>query len=305
MRSPAYQKRFLAWLDAAGMQHESCHYQRPEAAGEVQAYVFTPALPPRGRVVYAHATGNDALFPQLSLFRTLLEAGLEVFTFDLDGHGRQSTTELTEANARSSVAAALAEAHSRPPLPTHLIGQSLGGALALAAALDGAAICSLTLVSAPLALAPGPSALATELTSALKPAFYREMSTYGIFGIVPAMGPVKRQAYPVRLGTTPAGTAAAGPQRRSSTPAPAFAYVDVVARLVAGLDLAARAHLLTVPTQLVYGDRDRIVPMSQAQELARLIPHAALALVPGATHYTTLFERGVASHVAAFIGEHS
>ncbi len=46
-----------------------------------------------------------------------------------------------------------------------------------------------------------------------------------------------------------------------------------------------RLEELRVPTLLLHGDRDRLVPVEAAQEAARRIPHARLVVFPGCGHW--------------------
>jgi alpha-beta hydrolase superfamily lysophospholipase len=195
---PAYVERFFATLASRGMTVRTRRYARPAAGGEVQAYAFAPAAAPRSLVLLVHASGNDALFPQLGLILELLARRHAVFTFDLDGHGRLSTTCLDLDAARDAVAAATRAARSDPALAgpatraLHLVGQSLGGVLSLAAASTGEVrdARSLTLVSTPARLAVGLPAILTELLALTRGALLPQTYHYGAWGLVPAFGPV-------------------------------------------------------------------------------------------------------------------
>ena len=44
---------------------------------------------------------------------------------------------------------------------------------------------------------------------------------------------------------------------------------------------------ITVPTLIIWGDRDQFLPIENAVELYRLIPNAELAVVPNADHFVT------------------
>jgi pimeloyl-ACP methyl ester carboxylesterase len=44
---------------------------------------------------------------------------------------------------------------------------------------------------------------------------------------------------------------------------------------------------ITVPTLIVWGDRDQFLPIENAIELYRLIPSAQLAVIPNADHFVT------------------
>jgi pimeloyl-ACP methyl ester carboxylesterase len=42
---------------------------------------------------------------------------------------------------------------------------------------------------------------------------------------------------------------------------------------------------ITVPTLIIWGDRDQFLPVENAVELYRLIPNAQLAVIPHADHF--------------------
>lgn len=287
-RLPPHDRRFLAHAALQGFVVANAGYARLGAF--TSAFLCAPARPPVGRVVMAHATGNDALYPHGALVLALLAAGFEVFLFDLDGHGRYSTTRLDPHLIRGAVRAAIDHYRSvskaDPSTRIHLVGQSLGGALALAAVADSVAVASLTLISAPLTLDLSPQALAAELRTLGRAAYWSLFSTYGVAGLIPAMGPLRRAAYPLRLTDS------------------SRAYPRFVADLVAELDAAGRAARIAVPTLLVYGSRDLLVPAAQGSSLKELIPQAELHVSPGATHFTTPLEPDAIKRVIAFLSKH-
>lgn len=231
----------------------------------------------------AHATGNDSLYPHADLVLAVLSAGFDAFLFDLDGHGRRSTTRLDPARAKDMIHEALRQAASVNSAPAHLIGQSLGGALALAAVADGAPARTLTLISAPIALRLSASAIASELLSVFRPAYWGLTQSYGVSGLLPALGSFRRSDYPVRLSVD------------------GIDYPKFVDRLVLELNLQAEARKIDSPTLLVYGSRDGIVPLEQGQALVGLIPHAELVVARGATHFTTPLERESCRSICDFL----
>ena len=52
------------------------------------------------------------------------------------------------------------------------------------------------------------------------------------------------------------------------------------------LDLAPLLPGITAETLLIWGDQDSATPLWQAQQMARLLPNAGLAVIPGAGHYS-------------------
>lgn len=272
------------WMAASGCRWERLRYPRPEAYGETAALRMWPSEAAVGRVVVAHGAGNDAAYPLVGLFKVLLARHFEVFAFDLDGHGRTSTTRFDPSTATGSVPAAVAYASDLlPALPLHLVGHSLGGALVLEALTRAAAepVRSAVVLSAPLEVRVTARVALTELRSFLSRGALRQCAHYGIWGAIPAFGPFKRRAFPFRHGGSGS-----------------VAYVGAVQRLLAHLRLEETVHAVRVPTLLVYGARDRLVPFSQGERLAAALPEAELRRVPG-SHFTTPF--GAEAEIAAWL----
>jgi alpha-beta hydrolase superfamily lysophospholipase len=283
--------RLRRWMDAEGARLERVRYARPEADGEVEAWRLSPREP-RARVVAVHGAGNDALYPQLALFEALVRRGIEVFAFDVDGHGAGSTTRFSPGAVPSAIAAAVAEAErGRPALPLLLVGHSLGGSLVLHALAERsvAHAVSAVVISAPTAISLGAGTAIGELRGFLRLATLSQRRHYGLWGMVPAVGPLKRRAYPIRGAAQPGAP---------------FAYVAAIRRLLARLDLDRTAAKVRVPVLLVYGAGDRLVPPAQGRRLAELIPSSELLETPGATHWSTGFAAPTIASTAAWIESH-
>ncbi|HEX8273108.1 MAG TPA: alpha/beta fold hydrolase [Longimicrobiaceae bacterium] len=287
MRAPAHHRGAERWLRASGFGWERVRYARPEAGGEVAGFRLLPRGEPVGRVVAAHGACDDALFPLVALYAALLGRGFEVFAFDLDGNGWESTTRFSAEGIRGAVAAAVREAErGRPALPLHLLGHSLGGALVLDALARGeAAAESAVVVATPLEVRVTARTALAELGSFFRPATLRQCAYYGLAGVVPAFGPVKRGAYPFR-----------GDARTGN-----FDYVAVFDALLRATDLRRGAGRVRVPVLLVYGGRDGIAPAAHGAELARLLPDAELVTVPGATHFSTASSPLATERAAAWL----
>lgn len=270
-----FERRFRERLARGGMGWESLRYPRPEAGGETVAYRLTPNTAPRGVALLSHGAGNDALFGMVGLARRLLEQGLEVFTFHLDGHGRGGSTRLAAETVTGALpAAAAASGAAARGLPLHAVGISLGGSLLLHA------LPRLTprpesavLLCAPLRVRLSRAALLGELRPRLLEVLWRERGDYGFGGLIPSFGRWKRGVYPLRLREP------AGDER--------FAYVRELNRILGSLDLEGAARAADLPVRLIYGGADRLVPPEQAKRLTDLLPRADLLLLPGETHLST------------------
>ena len=62
------------------------------------------------------------------------------------------------------------------------------------------------------------------------------------------------------------------------------------ARELLTADIEARLPCVTVPTLVVWGERDAVVPRAAGERLARRLPRAELVVVPGAGH-TPMWDR--------------
>lgn len=288
-----YGERLSAWAGRLGARAADERYPRPEAGGDVCAVRLALADAPRARVLVAHGAGNDAVYPLLELFRALLRAGCEVFSFDIDGHGCGSTTVFAPHTVRTAVAAA-ADASERggPALPLHVVGHSLGGSLVLDALASGALdrAASAAILSAPTDVRIGARTAVAEVRGFFTRATFAQREHYGLWGLVPAFGPVKRAAYPFR---------------RVDADGRAWSYVAAVRRLLAEMALERRVGAIRIPTLLVYSHADAIVPHAQGERLAARMEGEAghLLSLRNATHYSLPFDPQAVDSVLGWIRE--
>jgi alpha-beta hydrolase superfamily lysophospholipase len=240
-------------------------------------------------VLLVHGAGNDALFAMIGLARRLLRAELEVFTFDLDGHGRGGTTRLAASSVAGAVPAAVeAAVAGRRGLPLHAVGVSLGGSLLLDALPRlSPAPASAALLCAPLRVHLSRHAVIGELGPGLLRALWREREHYGLGGLIPSFGRWKRDVYPLRLGEA-GGTGA-------------FGYVEALNHILTSLHLEEAARATRTPVLLVYGAADRLVPPEQGERLAALLPRSELLVLPGETHLTVPLAEGAVERVVGRI----
>jgi alpha-beta hydrolase superfamily lysophospholipase len=276
--APPYEGAFRAWAERRGVRWQTLRIARAAAGGEAVAHRLRPPGAARARVLAVHGAGNDALFAMVSLFKALLERDVEVFAFDVDGHGRDSTTRLDVAAVRGAVPAALEAARAlQPELPVHGMGVSLGGALLLRAMADRpGAFASGALLCAPLQVHLSRRAMTAEIGIPLLRVLWRERAHYGTTGLIPSFGPFKRGLYPLRLAEPRPG---------------AFGYVETINELLASFDLERAAGAVRAPTLLVYGAKDRMVPPEQGERLAARITGSRLMMLPGETHLSAPLAR--------------
>jgi pimeloyl-ACP methyl ester carboxylesterase len=73
------------------------------------------------------------------------------------------------------------------------------------------------------------------------------------------------------------------PQTRASFLGTVHAVIGLSGQRISATD---RLHLADhLPTMIVWGERDRIIPISHGRDAAKLLPNARLDVVPGAGHY--------------------
>lgn len=283
-----FERALRSWMGDRGMAWEEERYPRAEAGGATRAVRLRPAGKPRALALVAHGAGNDALYGFVGLFKMLLARGVEIFTFDMDGHGRSCDTRLSAFGARGAVAEALSRGAAERGLPVHAVGVSLGGAILLAALPDlQPRLASAALLVAPIHVELTAASLRSELRTGILRTLWREREHYGWLGLIPSFGPFKRDAYPLRLDVP--------------VPRGAFGYVRVLNDLLGDLDPAAAAARVTLPVLLVYGALDRIVPAAQGERLARFLRRGELLRVPGGTHLTTPMEPAVTARLLEWI----
>lgn len=286
-----FERAFRSWCDRSGARWQSLRYARPAAGGETQAHRLLPPGEPGAGVLVVHGAGNDALFSLTGLFATLLDRHVEVFTFDVDGHGRSSTTRLSEESARSTITAALAAWGPPEGRPLHAIGISLGGSLLLHSLPElRSRVASAALICTPLRVELSWRSIAREVGAPMLRTLWRERSRFGLTGLVPSFGPFRRDVYPLRLADRP------GPG--------AFGYVDVLNGILEGLDLPASARRTETPVLLVNGGRDLLVPPWQAERIASLLTDGDLLMLPRETHLSTPLAPAASERLLRWLAAH-
>lgn len=251
-----------ATLAARANEHSGAVRRMPAQAPSVAA----PALARRAvPVVLVHGFGADC-----SVWRQvvpLIEPGMETISLDLPGHGAEAATP---AASIEEIAFLLSDRLEDMGVGNaHLVGHSLGGAAVLALArLGRVAVRSVTL------LAPG--GLGPEINAGF------------IAGLAHATTAQALERWlTVMVGdpsALPGGYAQAALRQIEKT-GNRDALVAMAERLfpdgTQGFDLAAALAGLAVPTRLIWGKLDRIVPVAHA---ARAPGFAAVHLVDGIGH---------------------
>ena len=233
-------------------------------------------------VLLIHGFGGDLnawMFNQ-----TALADGRRVYAIDLPGHGG-SVKHVGDGSVGHLAATVAALIDALDLHHVHLVGHSLGGAVALALALDKPEkVASLTLI-APAGLGPEINGayitgfVAAERRKDMKPLAQQLFSDGSL---------VTRQMVEDILRT----------KRIDGVDA---ALATIAAAQFDGdrqkLDLAARAGDLDVPAQVIWGADDRIIPSSQAHNLAG----ANVTVIEGAGHMPMMEKAGEVNQLIAQI----
>lgn len=250
-----------ATLAALPNEHDGMVQRTPAAVQTVAAPAAGRAVP----VVLIHGFGADR-----SVWRQvvpLLGPGIETISLDLPGHG---TEAVRTASTIEEIAFHLSDRLEAMGVGNaHLVGHSLGGAAALALVrLGRLAVRSVTL------LAPG--GLGPEINAGFLAGLARATTAQALERWLTVM-----VGAPSAL---PAGFAQAALRQMEKTgnrEAIAAMAESLFPDGTQGFDLATALAELDVPTRLIWGKLDRIIPVAHA---ARAPGFAAVHLLDGIGH---------------------
>jgi pimeloyl-ACP methyl ester carboxylesterase len=284
---PAFFETFKEWISANNGSMTVRLYDRGRPAEQCRGITIEPATKAIATVLFIHGTGNDLIYPSITLYKFLFNEGIRICAFDLDGHGQKSTTLFSEENVATFLSWSIERTKEFSSDPLFVIGHSLGGTLALAyAAEESKDLQGLILISAPLKLSANLPSLAMEALSCFRKSIWQERKTYGILGILPAIGPFKRSSYPIRL------------KNKDSH------YVFQVSKTIKRLSKSETLDSISCPILLIYGTSDYLVPKSNATEIQNKVRESESFLINGATHFSTIFESVIPEKISNFIRAH-
>jgi pimeloyl-ACP methyl ester carboxylesterase len=217
------------------------------------------------RVVWRHVT-------------TLLDRERLVLAPDLPGFG-QSRAAAPRFDLQTTAEALAGPLAERAGGPFDLVGNSLGGAVALVMALQHHEWVRRLVLVAPAGFSPRPRALALAAGALTGPA----MSARRILGTPIAASPTARRtllwgaiAEPQRL--------AADDARMMLRASRGSTRIGPAVTAVLQIDLRAQLSRLEVPLGLIWGERDRVIPVSTLDTIRELRPDLVAETIPGAGH---------------------
>ena len=220
-------------------------------------------------VLLLHGLGATAASWEAQL-PALAHAGFRPIAVDLPGFGQ--TPHRGPWTPQRAAAAALALLESLHALPAHIVGISMGGTVALAAALDfPESVRSLVLVNTFAALRR-PDGLRGWAYFAFR------MALVHTLGLEAQGRVVAKRIFP-KAGQE-ALRAALLEEIRQADPRAYRAAMRALVRF----DARPRLREIRVPVLVVTGEEDTTVPPEVQRDLARGIPHARQVIIPGAGH---------------------
>ena len=214
----------------------------------------------RGTVLFLHGFSADGA-TWAGFASALTRQGLRVIAPDLPGHG--ATT--LEAEAHGDMTAAVLALTARLGLQgCHLVAHSMGAAVAVRAALEGLRLSRLTLVA--------PAGLGSEIDAD----FVTGMAEVRSAGALPHL--LRRLARRIPPMSRPQLDLMAADFARGRLKRLAENLVDGGRQAV---DIVADLRVLQVPTRIVWGVEDRIIPWTQVAQVPSAMP---IHLIAGAGH---------------------
>ncbi len=233
---------------------------------------------------------NGLSSPSSAWFRLvpLLSPHHQVITFDNLGTGK-TTAPSVPYTIPMLAGAAAAVAHAAEERRTHVLGISLGGLIAQQLTLEHPElVTSLTLVS----------------THAGAPHMSNDKASLELIAQISELPEDERTRALTKLvhaATTPAERIEEDLAVRARQPTSAEGYRNQVEGTMSWERLQD-VHTISCPTLVLHGDQDRLVSVSNAQQLAQHIPSAQLTVLPDCGHqlFTDQPERG-ADTVLQFI----
>ena len=291
-RTAAAHRVDLAAITGSGPRGRVLHADVLEAVASHRAVVSAPTAVSTRRttlhlerfgpfegtpIVLLHGFGSDHSSWH-DVWRAL-ETAHPVVALDLPGHGRSPPGQTGFADLVETVLAALDEASIRR---CHLVGHSLGGAVALGVAdTQRQLVRSLGLIA--------PAGLGPDIDAAF------------LSGFVAATQPSSLAPWLRRLFADPAlvtdGFVRATLQAQA-TPGRRDHQRELLSRLFAdgtqALQLAGSLQQLTMPTKVIWGAADQIIPVRHARGLPA---HIAIHIAPGVGHMPQLEAPGLVSRL--------
>jgi alpha-beta hydrolase superfamily lysophospholipase len=284
-RSEGLRRKWLETLMKKGFSLDEGHF--PRSSGGETAYLLINAKPHSTLTILFHGTGNDQLFTWQNLIEALLSKGRSVLTFDLDGHGLQSTTTLYRQKFWES-AEDLRVFLSRKDLityPYELVGYSLGALLALEATTEQRLRpTQIVLLALPLRIQIGLQFASSEAMSITKRSFFKQWRNYGWRETFPAVGSFRRDAFPLRID----------PDFKAT-------YPELVDQLLMDKPPLELLKKLSQNCLAVFGSRDTLARAQDSALWRKADSDVEIVVIDRANHFLLPFQRQTIDAITTWI----
>jgi 3-oxoadipate enol-lactonase len=229
-------------------------------------------------VVFHHGVG--ACLEIFDAWMPVIAARHPVVRFDMRGFGRSVVPPETHAWTMAELAADLLEVSETAfgSEPLHVMGESIGGTIALAASIAhptrflSVAMSNAAIAGGRIGYAPG---------------WRSEIARIGIDGWSERL---------MEMRFVPGAVRAEVLEWFAGVQAKSHAHVVIgLGELLIGTDLTGELAGFKSPLLLMMPDRSPFVSLAQASALAELVPHAEVAVFPGARHGLPLSHAGEAA----------
>ena len=208
-------------------------------------------------------------------------------SFDLDGHGTNSNTIFNPSQVTQNIAENLDFLDKGNHLPNLILGQSLGGALAIQYLAENNAIdCRASIfASVPIHIDLKKVEVFKEIAGFMRSSFISQWKHYGIYGSLPAAGNFRRDDYPIRL-----------PPNNQQ-----LDYKKIIPDFINMMDINKQCSKIPIPALLLYGTYDTLSTIQHGKQLQNNLPNATLHIEKKESHFTTLLCKNVKEQITNWI----
>lgn len=266
------------WLTLSTLEHA------------IPAHLFRPKRATGAAVVFGHGIGVEMPLPYFRIIETLLRRGITVLTYELDGHG-DNPRDLTYPTCLSCVPTVLRSLRRIDGIDPDRIGyfgMSMGGVVGIRAAVTAPWLKAMVLMATPLRVEVSDWSRLQETLGLVHPLNTPALADASLDHMMRCF------FNPVRFGPETVHTLLDPP------------FYAVAGDLIRDLDPLAHARQLpNIPTRLIQGEWDTIVPPKSAYELLEALPGPAdLVMMPRKNHFTILLHRQAAIAAAEWFEQH-